>query len=411
MRAGQASTPLSLNPSPVSRRSLELPLSSTVALADQASEMRAQGEPVIDLSAGRAAEATDAEVGAAGSAAIEHGATHQTPARGSPGYLRAVAEKLSRENKLVCSPETDIVATLGCKNGLVLALMSILDPGDEVIVEDPCFVSYSPTIALCGGKAVAVPTDPANRWTWSREALERAITPRTRALLFCSPGNPTGTVHTEADLSIIAEVASRHGLLVIADEIYEAVTWGGRRHKPIASLPGMQPRTIGLMGMTKSYAMGGWRIGYAYTSAPIAERMTMIQGHLSTCASSISQIAATRALKADISERFSETLWREWEDRCATFTRALSQTPSLRVEMPEAGYYAWIDVSRSGLTSDEFATRLLYEEKVVVVPGASFGPAAANYVRATCVKSRNEITTAAQRILSFVERVSPQPLT
>lgn len=390
----------------VSRRSLELPHSYTVALADKASEMRARGELVIDLSAGRASEATDSEIGAAGSAAIAQGFTHQTPARGAPDYLRAVAAKLSRENNLRCSPETEIVATLGCKNGLVLALMSILDPGDEVIVEDPCFVSYSPTIALCGGKAVVVPTDSANRWNWTRQALERAVTAKTRALLFCSPGNPTGTVHTEADLSLVADFATQHGLIVIADEIYESVTWGGRRHLPIASLPGMQSRTIGLMGVTKSYAMGGWRIGYAYAPSPIAERMTMIQGHLSTCASSIGQVAATRALGADISTRFAQTLWREWEDRCVTFTRAMSMAPLLRVEMPEAGYYAWIDVSRTGLTSSEFANQLLLEEKVVVVPGVAFGPASDDYVRATCVKSREDISAAAVRILSFVERIT-----
>jgi aspartate/methionine/tyrosine aminotransferase len=391
---------------PISSRSLLLPISSTVALADEASEMRARGESVIDLSAGRVSEATDREIGAAGSAAIVQGITHSTPARGAPDYLLAVAEKLARENDLIYVPETEIVATLGCKNGLVLALMSILDPGDEVIVEDPCFVSYGPTIELCGGKTVVVPTDPANRWTWTREALERAVTPKTRAILFCSPGNPTGTVHTEANLSVIAEVASQHGLMVIADEIYESVTWGGRRHTPIASLPGMQSRTIGLMGMTKSYAMGGWRIGYAYAPALVAERMTMIQGHLSTCASSISQVAATRALRADISKRFATTLWREWEDRCVTFTGALSKIPWLRVEMPEAGYYAWIDVSQTGLTSTEFANGLLHEEKVVVVPGASFGNASDAYVRATCVKSRDEIATAAVRIRSYVERVA-----
>lgn len=368
--------------------------------------MRSRGESVIDLSAGRASEATDREIGGAGSAAIDQGITHQTPARGAPEYLHAIAEKLSRENDLIRSPETEIVATLGCKNGLVLALMSILDPGDEVIVEDPCFVSYGPTISLCGGKTVVAPTDPANRWTWTREALERAVTPKTRAILFCSPGNPTGTVHTEADLSIIADVASKHGLMVIADEIYESVTWGGRRHTPIASLPGMQSRTIGLMGMTKSYAMGGWRIGYAYAPAPIAERMTMIQGHMSTSASSISQVAATRALGADISKRFAQTLWREWEDRCATLTGALAKTPLLRVAMPEAGYYAWIDVSQTGLMSNEFANGLLHEEKVVVVPGASFGPASDAYVRATCVKSRDEIAAAAVRIRSYVERVT-----
>ena len=391
-------------PPRLSQRAGRLPLSSTVALADLAASLQASGDAVIDLSAGRASEATDPLIGRAGIEAIQTGHTHQTPARGDPGYLRAVAEKLSRENGLAVSAETEVLATLGCKNGLVLALMSVLDPGDEVIVEDPCFVSYAPTISLCGGVPVSVATDPARRWTWTAEALEAAITPKTRAILFCSPGNPTGTVHTPEDLSAIAEVAERHDLIVIADEIYEAVCWGGRRHTPIATLPGMQTRTIGLMGMTKSFAMGGWRIGYAYAPAEIAGRMTMVQGHLSTSASSISQRAATRALAADISERFAGTLWRVWEDRCNLFTGALAASPYLRVSPPEAGYYAWIDISATGMDSDTFSNRLLKESGVVVVPGASFGPSTATHVRATCVKSSADITEAADRILTFAEK-------
>lgn len=390
----------------IADRAMRLPLSSTVALADKAAGMRARGEAVIDLSAGRAAEATDSGIGAAGILAIEQGHTHQTPARGDPEYLGAVSEKLSRENGLDYSADTELVATLGCKNGLLLALMSILDPGDEVIVEDPCFVSYAPTIALCGGRAVVAATNRSDRWTWSAGALDAAITDRTRAILFCSPGNPTGTVHTESDLGTIADIAKRHDLIVIADEIYEAVTWGGRRHTPIASLPGMKARTIGLMGLTKSYAMGGWRIGYAYASESIAERMTMIQGHLSTSASSISQRAATRALMPDVTTRLSRTLWREWEDRCRFFTDALAQSPYLIVQQPEAGYYAWIDVSPTGLSSGEFSERLLDEEKVVVVPGGTFGPSADNFVRATCVKSRTEIHAAAMRIASLAQRIA-----
>lgn len=388
----------------LSRRATALPVSSTVALADLASSLLASGQDVIDLSAGRASEATDPVICQAGIDAIEAGHTHQTPARGDPGYLQAIAGKLAHENGLTLSPETELLATLGCKNGLVLALMALLDPGDEVIVEDPCFVSYGPTISLCGGVPVPVATDPSRRWTWTRDALEAAITPKTRAILFCSPGNPTGTVHTQADLEVIADIAMRHDLIVIADEIYEAVCWGGRRHTPIATLPGMKPRTIGLMGMTKSYAMGGWRIGYAYAPAPIADQMAMIQGHLSTSASSISQRAATRALSPDISERLSQSLWREWEDRCNIFTGALAASPHLDVSPPEAGYYAWIDVRATGLDSDTFSRRLLKEHRVVVVPGASFGPSAASYVRATCVKSRADIAEAAARILTFAEQ-------
>jgi len=390
----------------IAARAARLPESATVRIADLASALRARGETVIDLSAGRAAEATDPEICEEAINALRDGDTHQTPARGTPEYRAAVADKLKRENQLSRDPDTEIIATMGCKNGLTLALLSLLDPGDEVIVEDPCFVSYQPTIALCGGVAVNVPTQPANGWRWRPEDLEAAITPRTKAILYCSPGNPTGAVHTERDLETLAAVALRHNLVVIADEIYEAVTWDGRRHHSIARLPGMGDRTIGLMGMTKSYSMGGWRIGYAYAPAPICERMVMIQQHLMTCASSIAQRAGAVALSEPVTRRLSSTVWQDWETRVVFLSDALNAAPGLTCARPKAGFYAWVDISGTGLNSEAFVRQLLEEESVTVVPGGAFGPSTDSYIRATCVKSWDDISEAAKRITNFARRIT-----
>ena len=385
----------------VSSRASGMASSSTVRIADLASKMRDNGDDVIDLSAGRASESTDREICTAAEQAFHEGDTHQTPACGTPSYLKAVAEKLRRENTLEYSWETEITATLGCKNGLVLALSALVDPGDEVIVEDPCFVSYAPTIELVGGKAVPVQLDPENRWQFKLEELRSAINHRTKAIIVCSPGNPTGIVHSESDLKNIAEIAIENDLVVISDEIYEAVTWGGRRYTPIASLYGMRERVIGLMGMTKSYAMGGWRIGYAYGDSRIISRMSMMQAHLMTCASSIGQRAAAHALSADVTNRLRETVWRDWEARCAWFCNELASKTSMKVTPPEGGFYAWADISAYGLSSENFATGLLKQEKVAIVPGGTFGQSTDNYVRLTCVKSKKDIRTAAARIEKY----------
>jgi histidinol-phosphate/aromatic aminotransferase/cobyric acid decarboxylase-like protein len=249
-----------------SRRVSEIPESSTVAIADLAARMRREGHKVVDFSAGRAAEHSPDLACEAAIEAMRSGQTHQTEARGRPEYLQACSEKLQRCNGLTLDPGSNIIATLGCKQGLVLSLLASIDAGDEVIIEDPCFVSYAPTIRLLGGVPVIVPLMPENGFRWKGDDLQNAITDKTRAILYCSPHNPAGVVHTRDDLDVISNIAVQHDLTVIADEIYEAVTWNGRSHIPMFGLPGMESRTIGLMGMTKSYSMGGWRIGYAYAA-------------------------------------------------------------------------------------------------------------------------------------------------
>ena len=384
----------------IARRVLDLPDSATVRIADIASAMRDRGEDVIDLSAGRAAEHTPAAYVETAVRAMREGDTHQTPARGTPAYLAACAAKLARENGLAVDPATEVLATLGCKQGLGLALTAILDPGDEVIVEDPGFVSYAPTVRLAGGVPVPVALDESSGSRWTVERLEGAVTPRTRALLFCSPHNPTGVVHSLEDLQVIADVAQRHDLVVIVDEIYERTTWGGRTHRCIASLDGMKERTVGLMGLTKTASMGGWRIGFAYGPEDVITAMERIQQHAMTCASSIGQRAAAHAFgEPPVPEMLR--FWEDWERRCRTVTSTLDGLSGLRCAMPEGGFYAWLDVRATGIDSTTLAHRLLADARVAVVPGAAFGPHGEGFLRLTCVRSDRDVEASLARIEEF----------
>ncbi|MCG8435369.1 MAG: aminotransferase class I/II-fold pyridoxal phosphate-dependent enzyme, partial [Gammaproteobacteria bacterium] len=339
---------------------------------------------------------------AAAQEALERGDTHQTEARGRPEYLAACAAKLERDNRIEVDPGCNLIATLGCKQGLLLSLLAVLDAGDEILIEDPSFVSYEPTIRLLGGVPVRVPLLAENRYRWSGDDLESRISTRTKAILVCSPHNPTGVVHTAQDLQVIADAARSNDLVVIVDEVYESVTWGGRKHLPLVTLPEMRDRVIGLMSLTKSHSMGGWRIGYAYGPEHLISTMMTSQQHLMTCASSFSQVGAARALEDDVTGSMKR-LWQDWERRCEHVTTALDDVPGLSASMPEGAFYAWVDVSETGVGSQEFARRLLEERQVAAVPGAAFGWASGDFVRITCVRSWEEIESGLERLKSFVE--------
>jgi aspartate/methionine/tyrosine aminotransferase len=379
----------------------ETPLSATVHLADVAADMRREGMDVLDFSAGRAAEASPDYVNRVAAVALLSGDTHQTMAQGKPEYRDKVARKLARENDISVDPDKHVMATLGCKNGLTLALLAATNPGDEVIVENPCFVSYQATVGVCGGKTVPVPLRPENGFRWTRADLEVAITERTRCILFCSPQNPTGTVHTVKDLDLICEVALKHDLLVIVDEIYERVTWGGRRHICLATRPGMQNRTVGLMGFTKTLSMGGWRVGFAYGPEEIIAAMVTFQQHLMTSAGSFTQTGAAAALAEDYRPEVTE-MWQDWEKRCAFVADEINRIPKLSCRAPEGGFYAWINIHETRESSASLSERLLREKQMALVPGAAFGACGEGYVRMTSVKSWEDLRAGIARLREWL---------
>ncbi len=379
--------------SPIAARSREIPSSATVRIADVVSDMRRRGIDVVDFSAGRAAEHTPAYVIEAAAQAMQRGDTHQTPAQGKPEFREACARKLARDNGIEADPKRELIATLGCKQGLFLGLQATLDPGDEVLVEDPGFVSYQPEIQYAGGRAVAVPLP------WTADALAEKLTSKTRGLVLCSPQNPTGAVHRREDLETIAGFAKEHDLLVYSDETYERLTWDGHEHISIASLPAMRERTIALMGLTKSFSMGGWRVGFALAPASILEVMITVQQHLVTCAGSFAQTGAVAAYGEPPREEV-RALWADWEKRCRRAAEALDAIPSVHCSMPEGAFYAWADIRALGEPSETLADRWLDELHVAVVPGSAFGPHGEGYVRITCVRSWEELETGLSRLRS-----------
>lgn len=388
----------------LSRRVLESVQSSTVGIADKVKQLQEQGQTVYDFSAGRAYEHTPKYVTEAAIEAMLNGDTHQTRAQGTTEYRVACAAKLARENGINANPETEIVATMGCKQGLTIALLAILNPGDEVIVENPCFVSYKQTIQYLGGVSVAVPLLKEKNFRWTKEQLLQAVTEKTKVIVLCTPHNPTGVVHTVEDLEEIAYVARKHNIMVITDEPYERNVWAGRKHHNIANLPGMKKLTITLMSLTKSFSMGGWRVGFAYAEYAIIQQMTKLQQHLITCVNSFVQAGAVKAFENPPQKEVLE-FWTEWEKKVKYFTTELNSINGLKCDMPEGGFYAWVDISALAMSSKSFADQLLTEHKVAVIPGDSFGNEGEGYIRINCVKSWDEIENGLEGIKNFISRM------
>ncbi len=377
--------------------------SSTVQIADKVKTLRESGKTVFDFSAGRAFEDTPSYVCDAAVAALNRGETHQTMARGTTEYRQACASKLARENNIIADPEKEIVATMGCKQGLTIALLTLLNPGDEVIVEDPCFVSYRQIIHYAGGRPVPVPLLPKNGFRWRREQLEAAITNKTKAIILCTPHNPTGTVHTYDDLEEVAVVARKYSLSVITDEPYERTVWKDRQHTNMATLPDMKNLCVTLMSLTKSFSMGGWRIGFNYAHEDLVNQMTKLQQHLITCVSSISQAGGVAAFGQPERDEVL-TFRREWEDKVQFCTDALNKIDGLKCDMPEGGFYVWVDISEIDISSEDFANGLLDDQNVAVIPGEAFGEQGKDYFRFTCVKSWDEIKNGLSRIEKFIDK-------
>lgn len=392
-----APDPATLLRSPVSARLLAWQDSATVRIADSVATLRNRGVPVLDFSAGRPVEHTPDFIAQAAAKALLGGDTHQTMARGRPEYREACARKLLRDNGISADPESQVIATMGVKHGMLMALLATLDPGDEVIVEDPAFVSYEPLIRICGGVARPVPLFAKDGYRWKSHALRKAVGSRTRAILFCSPHNPAGTVHTVEDLATIADVARESDLTVIADETYERLVWGGRRHISIATLPGMMQRTISLYGLTKAFSMGGWRVGFACASEPIISAMVKLQQHLNTCVGSFAQTGAIAALR-DGPHPAVSALWRDWEARCDFAADALAQVPGITCSRPEGGFYAWVSFADGRVSSRRVAEALLERYQMALVPGESFGAQGEGCLRLTCVRSWDDLREGIARL-------------
>lgn len=299
--------------------------------------------------------------------------------------------------------KSEVMVTVGGSEAIDAALRTIICAGDEVLIPEPTYVSYRPCVVLSGAVPVGIPTKPENQFRLTTADVEQHITPQTKAIILCFPNNPTGAVMSLDDLRDIANVAIRHDLLVISDEIYAELTYGSK-HVSIASLPGMKERTIVVSGMSKAFAMTGWRIGYVAAPEDILAGMVKIHQYTIMCAPVMGQMAALEALRNGQNDK--EHMVATYNQRRRLIVKGLNDI-GLRCHEPRGAFYAFPDIRSTGLTSEQFAERLLKEAKVAVVPGNAFGSAGEGFVRCSYATSTEQIELALERIGAFVETACP----
>lgn len=358
-------------------------------------------EGVISLGVGEPDFATPWHIRDVGIYSLEQGYTSYTSNAGLMELREAIRQRLFKDYELNYSAQDEILITVGVSEGLDLALRAIINPGDEVIIPEPCYVSYKSCTVLTDG--VSVPIDTANtKFKVTREQIEKAITGKTKAILLSYPNNPTGAIMTQQELLEIAEVVKKYDLIVISDEIYSLLTYE-QKHTSFAELPEMRDNTILLNGFSKGYAMTGWRIGYAAGNKEIISAMTKIHQYTMLCASIMGQKAAIEALKNG--KATVQEMTDEYNQRRRVIVKGLNEI-GLECDMPGGAFYAFPSIKTTGLSSEEFAEKLLFEEKVAVVPGNVFGSCGEGYIRCSYATSLEKIEEALERIGKFVTRIN-----
>ena len=330
---------------------------------------------------------------------LEEGYTSYTSNKGIIELRREISRYLNGKYGLDYDPEEEILVTVGVSEGYDLAIRAITDSGDKVLVQDPTYVSYAPVITICGGKAVHMKTEPGDGFKITPRDISRVCDKKTRAIVLNYPNNPTGNSYSRKELKGIAVVVAKKGLIMVSDEIYCGLTYDFK-HTPFSSLPGMKERTIYLNGFSKAYAMTGWRIGYACGPKDIIAAMTKIHQYTMMCVPITSQMAAVEALKNG--DRSGEEMKREYRRR-REFVIARLNEIGLSCHKPEGAFYAFPSIKKTGLSSLEFSSRLLKQEKVAVVPGTAFGPSGEGYIRISYATGFDKLKEAMEKIERFLK--------
>jgi aminotransferase len=315
-----------------------------------------------------------------------------------------LASDLEDRNGISYDPENEMVITVGCSEAMQITMQALLDPGDEVLIPEPCFVSYGPSVRFAGGVVNYVPTSVENDFQVTAEDIESRLTDRSEVLFLGYPNNPTGAVLRRDTLEEIAEVVIENDLMVVSDEIYDQLIYGAaheRGHVSVPSVEGLRDRTVLLGGFSKNHAMTGWRIGYACAPEPILQGMYKVHQYMIMSAPTVAQEGAIAALREG--QEDVERMRRSYDERRRTIVEGLNDA-GLPTFEPEGAFYCFPDVSSTGFTSKEFAETLLEEEKVACVPGDAFGPSGEGYVRCSYATSLEEIEEAVDRIDRFVSR-------
>ena len=334
--------------------------------------------------------------------ALRRGETHYTPNAGLLPLRQALSRELERTRGIDYNPDDQIIVTAGAMEGLLLSMMTLLDPGDELILPDPYWTNYPGQVQICSAVPRFVPVDEANHFQYSAESLASAITNRTKGILINSPANPTGGVADPGTLASIAKIAIEHDLYVLSDEVYTMLQYGTPASS-IASVPHMAERTLVINSFSKTYAMTGWRVGYVAGPKAIISRMVKLQENVVACVNTAAQYGALAALEGPGEP--VEDMVRIYAERRAYLCEAVQSIDGLSCVEPQGAFYLFINISQTGLTSESFANGLLNEEKVVVVPGRAFGSTSASYVRLSYATSMDQLREGMARIARYVKRL------
>lgn len=359
-------------------------------------------ENAISLGVGEPDFETPWHVREAAISSLEKGHTSYSSNTGMLELREAVSEYLDEKYSTKYDPKTQIVITIGASEGIDIALRAIINPGDEILVVEPSYVSYKPCISMCGGVPVPVVTYEENDFRVTPEEIENKITPKTKAIILPYPNNPTGGIMEIDDLAAISKVIIEHDLFVISDEIYSELTYG-TKHVSIASLPGMYERTVVLNGFSKAFAMTGWRLGFACGSEEMIFNMNKIHQYIAMCAPTPSQYAGIEALTSEQREEDIAVMRDAYDERRRVMVDGFRQM-GLSCFEPKGAFYVFPSIKKTGMTSDEFCEKLLFSEKVAVVPGTAFGECGEGFIRCSYAYSIENIERALYRIWSFVQK-------
>jgi aminotransferase len=356
---------------------------------------------VISLGVGEPDFITPWSIREAAILSLEEGFTSYTANPGLLELRQEISNYLNNRFAVEYNPINQVIVTIGASQGLDLAFRAILNPDDEVLIVEPAFVSYSPLVALAGGTPIPISTSPENGFKLTPEQLENAITEKTKAILLCSPNNPTGTCLNKTEMTEIAKVIKKHDLILASDEIYAELTYD-EEYTSFAALEGMYERTILINGFSKGFAMTGWRLGYVAAPVEFIEQMVKILQYTTMCAPHMLQHGAIDALRNTYDQ--VESMRRSYRRRRNFVVQALNNI-GLDCHIPGGAFYVFPSIKKTGLTSEQFAEQLLLKEKVAVVPGSAFGVSGEGYVRCSYATSMEQLQEALKRIQRFVESI------
>lgn len=362
-------------------------------------DLAANMEGVVSLGVGEPDFVTSWSVREAAISSLEEGHTSYTANAGLLELREEIANYMNKQFHVSYDPEDEIIVTVGASEGIDIAMRAILNPGEEVIVVEPCFVAYAPLVSMAGGIPVTVQALQENDFKIKAEQIEAVVTPKTKAVLICSPNNPTGTLLGKEDLEAIAEVVKKHDLVVISDEIYAELSYDDE-YTSFAAIDGLHERTILLNGFSKAFAMTGWRLGFVCAPKEISKAMLKIHQYALMCASTMAQYAGIEALRHGMQD--VEEMRRSYRRRRNYIVKSFNEI-GLDCHNPGGAFYAFPSIRKTGLSSQEFAEKLLMEEKVAVVPGDVFGESGEGHIRCSYASSMEQLKEAILRIERFMK--------